>query len=321
MNNTDLYKGYIYQIDNSENQFKYIGQTVRDPTLRFKQHIKDALCRCDDYIFHKAIRELGKDKFSISVLHVIEDKNIKKIKDKLDELEKYYINLNNTKFPNGYNMTLGGQGVQPKSVNLYNYDGELLKQFSSLEEAAFQCNCTPSVISNNCRGVSLGTNWGIFRFKEDSFDKYPICYRPNGGKVIVLYDYFGNKIKEYISISEYAKEYFITKTSGSRYLNSHLLVDYKYVIFLKNQKFDQSLITFPNYKPIICFKNNEKFYYRNASIAARDNNTDPSSTIKCCKGKLKRLNGNIYQYADELDYINYLIQERKHNDKAQTLNY
>lgn len=308
-----MFDGYIYQVTNDINSLSYIGQTIRTPDVRFKQHIKDAYGRKDSFIFHQALRDIGYEHFSVQVVICIHDTNISLLKERLDSLEKYYIDNYHTKYPDGYNMTLGGQGIQPKVIKQYDYDGNLIHVFSSLEQASQELKVSPSNISHNCNGKTYGTQWGIFRFENDSFDKYPAIYRPDGAFGIVMYDYYGNMKKSYKSIADYAQEYHLTKTSGSRYLKHHTLVDYSYVLFRKDEPFNQEKIRFPKYKPVqqLSLDGTIVSYYRNASCAAIVSHSDASSIIKCCRKKKNKIGNYQYQYADEIDYISYVLSKEK----------
>lgn len=113
--------GYIYKITNSLNNKCYIGQTKRNPQLRWYEHkyyankgvtYKSAL--------YNAVQKYGIDCFSFKILEEIEN-------DMLDEREMYYINMFDS-FYNGYNNTSGGDGnkgckrkrkFEKKVVDLY----------------------------------------------------------------------------------------------------------------------------------------------------------------------------------------------------------
>ena len=84
----------IYLITNTVNDKVYIGQTTNDITTRFKQH-----CNTKYTKLGKAISNIGKSKFSISVL----EDNILDL-DSLAEREQYYINKYNS-INNGYNSS------------------------------------------------------------------------------------------------------------------------------------------------------------------------------------------------------------------------
>ena len=91
--------GFIYAIIDGTNDFEYIGQTTKTVEERFKQH-----AQADSYIGH-VIRAHGEDLFVVAVLKVCHSK------DELDFWERHFIKSRNTKAPNGYNLTDGGDGV------------------------------------------------------------------------------------------------------------------------------------------------------------------------------------------------------------------
>jgi len=88
-----------------ENGKQYIGVTSFDLHKRYTQHIKCALKYKFNTIFYKAIRKYGIDSISKRVLVIANDS------DYLKELEIKAIKSFNTKVPNGYNSTDGGNGV------------------------------------------------------------------------------------------------------------------------------------------------------------------------------------------------------------------
>lgn len=90
--------GVIYLIIDGTNDREYIGQTKFTIKRRFKQHIK-----ADTYI-GRAIRAHGAENFVVVVLKECANK------EELDYWEKYFIFARDTKFPNGYNKTDGGDG-------------------------------------------------------------------------------------------------------------------------------------------------------------------------------------------------------------------
>ena len=95
--------GCVYCAANKVNGKLYIGKSTR--SMAYRREIHERIARKGaDLIFHRAIRKYGPDAFEWSIL-----------KDDLepDELDLYeiaYIRKYNTKSPNGYNMTDGGDG-------------------------------------------------------------------------------------------------------------------------------------------------------------------------------------------------------------------
>jgi len=92
----------VYKATNITNNKSYIGQTIFDLNVRIKSHLIEA--KNDNLPFHNALLKY-KDEFIWNVLVECESK------DELDELEFHYIKQYDTLFPNGYNMTLGGEGT------------------------------------------------------------------------------------------------------------------------------------------------------------------------------------------------------------------
>lgn len=93
--------GNIYIIRNKINNKVYIGQTVQSIKIRFTNHIMAS--RIEDTKFYRAIRKHGEKNFYIELLEEVP-------LEKLDEREIYWIKEFDS-YNNGYNSTLGGQGV------------------------------------------------------------------------------------------------------------------------------------------------------------------------------------------------------------------
>ena len=91
--------GYIYAIQNKINKKYYIGQTIRNPNTRWKEHIREK----KGSIISNAIKKYGKNNFIIEVI------DFAKNQTELNQLEESYICLfNSRKEINGYNIRNGG---------------------------------------------------------------------------------------------------------------------------------------------------------------------------------------------------------------------
>jgi len=99
MDNNNTYCVYVHT--NTINGKKYIGITGQDPQRRWGTNGN----RYKNPYFNNAIKKYGWDKFK----HEILESNLSL--KRACELEKYYIKLFNTKSPNGYNLTDGGEGT------------------------------------------------------------------------------------------------------------------------------------------------------------------------------------------------------------------
>ncbi len=91
---------WLYKITNTLNNKMYIGVTI-DPERRWSQH-RRMNTNCS--VLKSAINKYGADNFTFDLLVCGEDKYI-------DELEVKAIEKFNTVTPDGYNITLGGDGA------------------------------------------------------------------------------------------------------------------------------------------------------------------------------------------------------------------
>ena len=91
--------GTIYLIINLINGKMYVGQTRRSLEERINEHRR---CK-NDIGVDLAIQKYGWENFKVEILEVCPV-------DKLNEREIFWIAELNTKVPNGYNMTDGGDG-------------------------------------------------------------------------------------------------------------------------------------------------------------------------------------------------------------------
>ena len=93
----------IYKITNRLNRKPYVGQTNQPIERRFVQHAKA------DSPLGQAMRDCGLDNFTIEVIE--ECATPKQAKER----EQFWIKVLNSKVPNGYNRSNGGEGGIHKS--------------------------------------------------------------------------------------------------------------------------------------------------------------------------------------------------------------
>ena len=100
-----MYK--IYLVQNMENGKVYVGKTSKTLEERWTKHLQCAR-QGVPYYFYNAIRKYGPSIFVIRLLCSVEEEKYS------GDLEKKYILLFQSHRPeNGYNSTLGGEGVTP----------------------------------------------------------------------------------------------------------------------------------------------------------------------------------------------------------------
>jgi len=83
---------------------QYVGQTIRTLTKRWAEHCYYARESDHEYALYNAIRKYGPEQFKVEILKEVQTKA------ELDFYEQFYIQTLNTLAPNGYNLTLGGEG-------------------------------------------------------------------------------------------------------------------------------------------------------------------------------------------------------------------
>ena len=93
-------RGVMYKLD-FPNGKSYIGVTKRTVNQRFAKHCNDA--KRENFAISRAINKHGKDNIKVNTL-------VLGSMDYLFELEKSAIKSFNTRSPNGYNLTDGGEG-------------------------------------------------------------------------------------------------------------------------------------------------------------------------------------------------------------------
>jgi group I intron endonuclease len=143
---------YIYSITNLENNKLYVGKTSKpNPYDRWKQHLQ--LARSFNNLQEnnsalsmpilRAISKYGADNFKFRVIEECDD-------DKVNERETYWIEKLKAYGKNGYNITLGGEGIKKpqkywanhphsKAVSCYTLDGEWVRDYESVGLAADSC--------------------------------------------------------------------------------------------------------------------------------------------------------------------------------------
>lgn len=105
--------GYIYLIRNKVNGKLYVGQTIGNVRQRWAAHSNPK----NSNLIGKAIAKHGKRNFELTVIETIHDQNKDSLLDKLNMLEKSYIQSWNCLAPTGYNILIGGKNAaKPESV-------------------------------------------------------------------------------------------------------------------------------------------------------------------------------------------------------------
>lgn len=93
----------VYLLTNKMTDKKYVGITGQLLSARWQRHRMDARTGFKSYLC-RALRKYGPENFSLEVIATASNRA------DLQKLEIEYIEKLNTRSPNGYNMTIGGDG-------------------------------------------------------------------------------------------------------------------------------------------------------------------------------------------------------------------
>ena len=126
--------GKIYIIKNNINTKVYIGQTIQTLGKRFSNH--KIASNFEDTKFYRAIRKYGKENFYIELIEEVPQ-------EELNNRECYWIKFYDSYY-NGYNSTLGGQGIREID---YERIYILWNSYKTISEIAKETNHSRDVIS------------------------------------------------------------------------------------------------------------------------------------------------------------------------------
>lgn len=176
--------GTIYKYTNLVNGKIYIGQTITTIEYRDKKHLSQLN---DNTYFHKALKKYGRENFS---LEIVED-NISI--EKLDDKEKYYIDMFDSFYTTGkgYNLTQGGKwgsGTQKLTISqAIEIQNLILTSSLLLKEIAKIYDITIYAVSDINRGVSFHNHALEYPLRES-----PKKSELNQDKVDIIFDMLTN---------------------------------------------------------------------------------------------------------------------------------
>jgi group I intron endonuclease len=99
--------GCLYKLT-SPSRKSYIGITLKSASERWEKHQEHARGKRNNGALYSALRKYGPDSFTLEVLITSDDW------ESLCKLEREFIQKFKTLSPGGYNIALGGEGVQGK---------------------------------------------------------------------------------------------------------------------------------------------------------------------------------------------------------------
>ena len=307
----DCWVGYIYCIENIINGKKYIGQTTKTIEKRWTEHKNFAKSNNPYMAFAKALKKYGEKNFNVFELVHVESENRLDIIDKLNELEVFFIKLHNTLANNGhgYNIQIGGNsGRIYNPICSYDMNGNLLKEFFNIADAACYYNICEDVVRRICNGKCGNHKKSIvFRYKHDDFNKYSIERKPYSRYTTKVDAYDANTL-EYIgtfkSLSECKKKLDVFGSNILRVCNGIYKQCDGYIFRYHGDPIDKysTQWEYKHNKSVNQYDENLNYIntYKSAVEASKVTGANSSHINSCCKGKRKTCGGFKWFYANDL---------------------
>ena len=199
----------IYKITNLVNGKMYVGQTKGVLIDRWKRHIYMAKSHGKDskgQVLYKAMARYGIENFTIECLQEC-------TADELNNLERFWIAKLGTFGENGYNMTVGGQEVylglkdglsdiflissRYKKVLQYTVQGEFVREYLSIRQAASEIGVNKKNITRCCNGINSMAGGFLWCYKGDEDNIKPLPFGrklPNRSKTVIAISESGEVI-------------------------------------------------------------------------------------------------------------------------------
>lgn len=202
-----------------------------------------------------------------------------------------------------YNMVLGGEMQQYRTLTTYKYDlnGNFIEQFESIRSASKLINVIPSTLAQailykrSCRGFY----WTTKKVNHLDTSDYNI---PIKNYRVCIYNLDGSFYKEYNSCNEAAQDIGVAGVERAAKLGYILNKNY-YACFIKDSSYSKARTIYTKTRPVFKYSSSGDFLeaYNSQYEAEKDN---PGSDIsRAIKGK--KLCSNHYLWSlDKLEYFN-----------------
>lgn len=229
-------KYIVYLTTNKINKKIYIGVHATETPEKFDGYYGCGISRKRPVYhpktpFQYAIKKYGYDAFERSTIKIFDSY------EEAFKLERELVDEDFIKRTDTYNVILGGGGMPDNSKVVYQYDleGNFIREWESATVAGKELEVNSTLISQAIihHTTSLKSLWSF-----EKYDKLPIeeftVYNPE--KKLYVYDLNYNFIKEYATMSSFAKEYNTSISHINRAIKQ------KYVlggVYISDEKVDR----------------------------------------------------------------------------------
>ena len=219
---TDI--AYIYALlDPRDNEVRYIGKTT-NPNNRLSGHITECKKEQSTHYRAKWVKSLLKENLKplIKFLKICPLTDF--VKYETEYIQLYKSNKLTNSDETGQGNVGRRQEILDKQsekmgriVYQYDLDGNFIKEYKSVRDAAKFLSLSHSNISRSCNGISKHTGGFIFRYDKVFVDK---INNPNAvRKLVVELDELGNEIGKWNSLMDCSRDTKIDNSNISRVCN------------------------------------------------------------------------------------------------------
>lgn len=232
-------KYIVYLTTNIVNKKIYIGVHKTETPEKFDHYLGCGVKDNDAYTyrysktpFEAAVNKYGPSKFIRTTIRVFD-----KLEDALD-LERWLVDNDFIARRDTYNITLGG-GIPPitiKTIYQYDLEGNFIKQWNSITEAAIHYKCSSSCIGRAIfdNTPSLKFLWADYKSDKLNLNDFKIG---ENKKETYLYDINGYLVNTFDSITECANYIGTDTKSLSNTIKGKSCYNKKY--YVSNIKYDK----------------------------------------------------------------------------------
>lgn len=272
--------GYIYKITNMVNGKIYIGQTIRNIDVRWKEHLKAS----DKFPIHMALRKYGHHSFKIEEVERCSDSD-------LDQREIFWISFFDSSNKDvGYNLTLGGAGGKKHD---YTYIRSLWDSGMGTGEIADKTGIKQQTIST---ALTEHQNYS----KCEAYSRGYAHARKTKGTPVSQYDIDGNYLNSFASSKDASMR--VNGTTRQNIIRccrekNGLSGGYQWRFTddspperytgLRNTR--RTVAQYDTLGNLLCS-------YQSVADASRESDTDITSIFHCCNGRYKTANGFKWAY-------------------------
>lgn len=297
-------KYIVYKTTNLVNNYIYIGVHKTETPYQFDKYLGNGIyinkpCTYDKAKtkMQQAVKEFGVKNFRRETLQVFDtDKEAY-------FLEGILVDEEFLKRPDVYNMVLGGEMQEYRTVPTYKYslDGIYLSEYPTIKSAAKEIKVRNSTL---CQALLYKRSCGGFYWSSEKVDKLDISnYNiPIKTLKVYIYNLDGEYINEFDSCNEAAK--FIGAAGVERAARLGYIVNKEYYAsFIKMEKYEDARSLYIKTRPVFKYDSDGKFIqgYDTQSLAEQENKG--SNISKAIKNKSVDINGFMWGL-EKLDYYN-----------------